>query len=110
MPGFWERVFGRAADDENKGSSNRAKERLQFILLHDRIHLPPDRMEQMKREILDVISKYVDVSGEDIDIAMQKRDSSSFLVAEVPFTKAAPYADDDPNTDDPHSTNAVDDA
>jgi cell division topological specificity factor len=114
MPGFWERLFGRESDNPNRGSSSRAKERLQFILVHDRIHLPPERMEQMKREILDVISKYVDIDGDNVDIALQKRERSSFLVAEVPFTKPAPYMDDDtdvnPPTASPDAGKAADDA
>jgi cell division topological specificity factor len=79
-----------------------AKERLQFILVHDRINLTPERMEEMKREILAVISKYVDVEGEDIDITLQNRQRNSLLVAEVPFSKAAEGVErDDPDSASP---------
>ncbi|NDJ61178.1 MAG: cell division topological specificity factor MinE [Chloroflexi bacterium] len=84
MAGFFDRMRGRSA---NKNSGNTAKERLQFILVHDRINLPPERMEMMKREILEVISKYVDVAGNQIDVALENRHRSSLLVAEVPVTK-----------------------
>lgn len=87
MPGFWERMFGRSNANTQRSSSSRAKERLQFILVHDRIHLSPELMEQMKQEILAVISKYVDVDSANVDIALQKRERDSLLVAEIPFSK-----------------------
>ena len=108
MAGLFGRLFGRERDESERGSSSTAKERLQFILVHDRIHLPPDRMEEMKREILQVISKYVDVDGDNVDIALQKRDRNSMLVAEVPFIKPIPTLDDEEEEDDTPRTRPVD--
>ncbi len=85
MAGFFDRMLGRSND---KSSANQAKERLQFVLVHDRINLPPERLREMKEEILAVISKYVDVESESVDIALQQRDrKNNLLVAEIPFTK-----------------------
>ncbi len=83
MPEFLDRLFGRTS----KKSGSLAKERLQFVLVHDRINLPPERMDAMKKEILAVISKYVSVDDENVDIALQQRERSSLLVAEIPFLK-----------------------
>nr|PZN53836.1 MAG: cell division topological specificity factor MinE [Chloroflexota bacterium] len=77
-------MLGRNAP---KGSSSKAKERLQFVLVHDRINLPPEQLEAMKQEILRVISKYVRVDDKKVDIALQQRDRDSLLVAEIPFQK-----------------------
>lgn len=103
---FFDRILGRGA---HKGSGTTAKERLQFILVHDRINLPPESLDRMKAEILAVISKYVSVNPEDVDIALQKRQRDSLIVAEIPFTKPAEGIElDDPEmhsrpatTDDP---------
>lgn len=81
---FLERMLGRGG---HKGSGSTAKERLQFILVHDRINLPPERLQAMKEEILAVISKYVAVKPENVDIALQQRQRDSLIVAEIPFTK-----------------------
>ncbi|MDX2161242.1 MAG: cell division topological specificity factor MinE [bacterium] len=96
MQGFWARLFGRTPEPEPRGSSSVAKERLQFILIHDRVRLPPERMDAMKQEILAVLRKYIDVEGDNVEIALQKRDHNSMLIAEVPFIKpvAAPAPDD----------------
>lgn len=79
-------MLGRTPDSA-KSSSDTAKERLQFVLIHDRINLPPERMEAMKREILAVISKYVAVETDGVEIALQKRERTGMLVAEIPFSK-----------------------
>jgi cell division topological specificity factor len=86
MVGFLDRMFGRGQN--RTGSSSKAKERLQFVLVHDRIHMPPERMEAMKQEILAVISKYVSIDDKNVEIALHQRDRSSLLVAEIPFLKA----------------------
>lgn len=100
MPEFLDRLLGRASA---KKSGTMAKERLQFILVHDRINLPPERMEAMKKEILEVIAKYVSVDNENVDIALQKRERASLLVAEIPFLKtleAIEYEDEDDKPED----------
>ena len=92
MSNFWERLLGRV---NVRGSGQQAKDRLQFVLLHDRLNMSPERMEAMKREILDVISKYVSIDSDNVDIALQRRESASLLIAEVPFIKTVESIDDD---------------
>ena len=88
MSGFLDRILGRKKE---AASASTAKDRLQFILVHDRIDLPPERLKAMKEEILAVISKYVAVSTQDVEIALEQRDrKGSMLVAEIPFSKSIP--------------------
>lgn len=85
MSGFFDRMLGRGKET----SANKAKERLQFVLIHDRINLPPEKLKEMKDEILAVISKYVAVSGDEVDIALEQRDrNNNMLIAEIPFSKS----------------------
>ena len=84
MSGIFDRILGRSAA---RGSGATAKDRLQFILVHDRINLPPERLQQMKTEILAVISKYVSVDSDNVDIALQQRERDSFIIAEIPFSQ-----------------------
>lgn len=98
MTGFFGRIFGRGKDES---SAEAAKRRLQFVLVHDRINLPPDVMTAMKEEILQVISKYVQVAGESIDIAMQPRDKEiNMLIAEIPFAKTLSKPTIEPDDED----------
>lgn len=80
--GFFDKMFGQSK------SGNVAKERLQVVLVHDRIKLPPPVMEQLRAELAAVISKYVDVDPGGIDISLSKQARQSRLVADVPLTGA----------------------
>jgi len=87
MTSLLNRLFRRG----RHGSSARAKDRLHFVLQHDRIGLPPERMEEMKREILAVIVKYLVVDQERVEIDLEQREHGhSKLVAELPFAQKPP--------------------
>jgi cell division topological specificity factor len=90
MAGFFDRMLGR--DNSNKGSSSKAKDRLQFVLLHERINIPPEKMREMKAEIMDVIAKYVpEIDRESVEVQVEQSDRyQNKLVAEIPFSKRAP--------------------
>lgn len=66
-----------------------AKDRLKLILIHDRGALPEEVLEKIKLEIREVISKYIDIDVNAIDITINKNDgesgNSSSLVANVPI-------------------------
>lgn len=68
-----------------KSSKNVAKERLQLILIHDRIQLSPREMEEMKKEILSVVSRYVDVDAQELVISLQRKDEDMALHADIPI-------------------------
>jgi cell division topological specificity factor len=66
-----------------------AKDRLKLILIHDRGDLSPEILDNIKSEILEVISKYVEIDHDDIDIAITKSgemdNDSPALVANIPI-------------------------
>jgi cell division topological specificity factor len=111
MSGFFDRMLGRSS---GKGSGSTAKQRLQFILVHDRINLPPEQLQAMKAEILGVISKYVSVDIENVDIALQQRDRDSLIVAEIPFSQSVDKDEarrrlNQPSNNTPSPTDSEDD-
>lgn len=67
-----------------------AKDRLRLILIHDRGEIPPETLDKMRSEILEVLSKYIEISPEDVEIAVTKSeaiegDSPASLVANIPI-------------------------
>lgn len=74
-------------------SKNVAKERLKLVLVHDRADLSPKFLDMIKSDIIRVISEYVDIDEEGLDIKltrMKKEGTSSTisaLVANIPITK-----------------------
>ena len=56
-------LFGK----KNKSSSV-AKDRLKLVLIHDRMNCSTELLEMMRADILEVISKYVDIDTEELNI------------------------------------------
>ncbi|WP_139905171.1 cell division topological specificity factor MinE [Clostridium thermarum] len=77
----------------NKSASKDvAKDRLRLILIHDRSSLSPEIMDVIRQEILDVISKYVEIDSSEVEIALTRTDAEEgnlpALVANIPIRKA----------------------
>jgi len=84
---FIQRLLGR-----EKPSGALARERLQLVLAHDRSDLNPELLEQMRREILEVVQKYVEIDLESGDVSLETGDRVTALVANLPIRRARPLA------------------
>lgn len=67
---------------KRKMSSDYAKDRLKLLLVSDRANCSPDIMEQIKNDIIEVISRYmeIDVSGLDIQITQTESEGGNGTV------------------------------
>ncbi|MFO7815822.1 MAG: cell division topological specificity factor MinE [Halanaerobiales bacterium] len=79
--------FKKKKDKEDNSSKNVAKERLQFILVQDRINLSPSEMESLKKDLLKVMKKYVDVDDREIDMEINREDQMMAMVANFPLRR-----------------------
>ena len=70
-----------------EASANTARERLQLVLAHDRTDLSPDLLDQMRREILEVVAKYVEIDIEDGAVSLETEDRMTALVANLPIKR-----------------------
>ncbi|MCP4403597.1 MAG: cell division topological specificity factor MinE [bacterium] len=82
MTGFIKRLFHRSPK-----SANVAAERLKIILAHERRGVSAPLMEQMKEEIIQVISKFVDVDSSHIEVRMTDEADIEMLEVTVPFQR-----------------------
>ncbi len=57
---------------KKKSSSNVAKDRLKLVLVSDRANCSPEIMEQIKNDIIHVISKYVEIDLDGLDIKIEQ--------------------------------------
>ena len=73
-----------------KPSATTARERLQLVLAHDRSDLNPELLERMRREILEVVQKYVEIDIEGGDVSLTTDDRVTALVANLPIRRARP--------------------
>jgi cell division topological specificity factor len=72
---------------EDVSSKDVAKERLRLVLVHDRIGVSPEIIEEMKEELIEVISKYLDIDDERIDMDLERQDNSVALIANIPIKR-----------------------
>jgi cell division topological specificity factor len=78
------RFFGRG----QTSSREEAKQRLKFLLIHDQVDLTPGQLEQMKKEILEVIARYVDVDDADsTEFKLERDEGHVALVSSVPVRR-----------------------
>ncbi len=73
-----DRVLG-----QKQHSADQAKQRLKLVLIHDRTDLAPGQMEKMKNELLQVISKYIEIDTNSVNISMMQEGREQRLVADI---------------------------
>ena len=81
-------LFNRLLGRNDLKSGKVAKNRLQLVLVQDRVNLSPGRMDQLKDELIQVISKYVEIDQDGIDISLTSSNRQSQLIANIPVVGA----------------------
>jgi len=83
--GFLDRLLGR----REPTSREIAKERLQLVLVHDRVRMSPALLDKMKDELITVISRYVEIDADDVEVTFSQSKRQSRLVADIPVVGPA---------------------
>jgi cell division topological specificity factor len=84
---FLEKLFSGSAE---RNSRQEVKNRLKLVLAHDRAAIEPDMLEAMRREILEVVSRYVELDAEEMELSLDSSDRMTILVANLPIRKVNP--------------------
>ena len=71
-----------------RSSAQTAKERLQLVLVHVRAGLSPNRLDALKDELIDVISRHVEIDRQSVRISLTRDREQQRLVADIPLTPA----------------------
>jgi|CZCB01.1.fsa_nt_gi cell division topological specificity factor len=77
---FIGRLFGRV----DQGSSSIAKKRLQLVLVQDRTNMSPEVLEDLKTELIGVLSRYLEIDEVGMSVELDRSDDSIALVASIP--------------------------
>ena len=68
-------------------SASTARERLQLVLAHDRSDLSTELLDQMRKEILEVVAKYVEIDVNEGAVSLETEDRMTALVANLPIKR-----------------------
>lgn len=69
-----------------KQTASVAKERLKIILAHERSALDagkPDFLNDLQKDLLEVISKYIKINTEDIKVNLERQDNLEVLEVKI---------------------------
>ncbi len=80
---FFERLFVT----NNRGSRDDVKRRLKLVLAHDRYTLNASTLEKMRKEILIVVSKYVELDTESLEFSIRTDSRMTALIANLPIRR-----------------------
>ena len=77
---FISRIFGK----DSSPSKNVAKERLRLVLVHDRTDISPQLMQDLKSDLIKVISNYMEIDEAALEVSLDSNENQIALVANIP--------------------------
>ncbi len=80
MMDFFARIFGK----DSNSSKNIAKERLKLVLIHDRASVSPNLVQSLKEDLIKVISNYMDIDENALEVNLENHDNQVALIANIP--------------------------
>ncbi len=81
-----------------------AKERLKVVLSHDRLKLNPELLEIIRAEILNVVSRRLEVEEENMQVNLSHENNADLLLANVPVKRGKVTFEWDPPSYTPSSS------
>ncbi|HEY8462912.1 MAG TPA: cell division topological specificity factor MinE [Bacillota bacterium] len=73
--------------DDSNASKNVAVERLRLVLVHDRASVSLGLMESLKEDLIEAISKYMEIDQEAMEVNLNSSEHSTTLIANIPVKK-----------------------
>ncbi len=83
MSSFLDRLLNRPPK-----SANQAKERLKLVLINDRTDISSRQLDSLKDELIQVISRYVEIDPGSVRIDMTQDGREHRLIADIPLRPA----------------------
>lgn len=81
---FLRKLFGGGS---TSSSAKEAKERLRIVLIHDRTDISPQLLENLRVEMIGVLTKYMDIDESKIEMDLDHDESAVALVANIPVLR-----------------------
>lgn len=87
---FYTKVLNFFTSGKNEGESSRdtASNRLKLVLMQDRSNLDGATMQKMREQLIDVISKYIEIDTEALDLNLEGDGEEIALMLNIPVIRA----------------------
>jgi cell division topological specificity factor len=73
--------------EDAPASKDVAVERLRLVLVHDRASVSEGLLESLKEDLIEVISKYMEIDEAAMDVNLNSNEHSAALVASIPVKR-----------------------
>ena len=81
MEKFINKIFSR-----EPSSADQAKDRLRLVLINDRTDLSAAALEDLKDDLLEVLSRYIKIDPKSVRIDITQEGRQQRLIADIPIT------------------------
>ena len=87
---FYNKVIGffRRTEEAEESSKDVARNRLRVVLMQDRTNLTPELMEKMRKELIELLSKYVEMDKEALELNLEQEGEQMALMLSIPVLRA----------------------
>lgn len=80
--------FFRPQEEQGDTSKSVATNRLKLVLMQDRTNLTPKILEQMRGELIDLLSRYVELDKELLELNFEQEGEQVALMLSIPVIRA----------------------
>ena len=80
--------FRQTETEQTESSKDTACNRLRVVLMQDRTNLTPELMERMRKEMVELLSKYVEMDKEALELNLEQDGDQVALMLSIPVIRA----------------------
>ena len=80
--------FFHQTDNETSNAKDVACNRLRVVLMQDRTNLTPELLQRMRRELVELLSKYVEMDKDALELNFDQEGDQMALMLSIPVIRA----------------------
>lgn len=80
--------FQSAPEQDSENAKDVARNRLKLVLMQDRTNLTPYLLERMRGEMVEVLSKYVEMDKDELELNFEQEGEGMALMLSIPVVRA----------------------
>jgi cell division topological specificity factor len=85
---FWTKFeFIQKIFHKEEQTGKLASDRLRLVLIHDRSNFSPLLMESLRGDLIKIISRYMDIDIDNMEMGLDQKDGTMALAANIPIIK-----------------------